>query len=145
MGPRPCLYGSAVEPRRLCLVGWLPRIAVSAAERCLGRHLRAELRDRAGRQPASPVRDAFAAAFVAAAAGHAGPGSGGADPGARYGRRGAAAAIADGLDRDLAEDRAALDPADAQMGPWRGRGQFPAPDPTEQQRRPASARRDFVA
>src|SRR5204862_1239137 len=101
MGPRPCLHRSAVEPRRLCLVGWLPRIAVCAAERCLGRHLRAELRDRAGRQPAGPVRDAFAAAFVTAAAGHAGRGSGGADSGARYGRGGESAAIVESLHREL--------------------------------------------
>ena len=79
--------------------------------------------------------DAVAAADAAGAAGRSGARRGAADPGAGGGRRAPARPAADPPDRDLAAPGAAVDPADAEMGPGGGRGQFPPPDRAQRRAR----------
>ena len=87
MGARPCFDRVAVEPDRLRLVGRVSGCHRDVAERCRGRHLRAQFCDRARRRALGPARQPAARADAGGPALGAGNRRRSFDPGAR-GRRG---------------------------------------------------------
>ena len=145
MGTRAFPDRAAVEPRRLCLVGRLPGLARDAAERRLGRDLRAELCHGAGRRAAGAARDPVALADGAGAAGRPRACRRAPDPDPGSVRRAAPPAGAGRRDRNLAAAGPALDPRDAEMGPGGGRGEFSPADRVEQRPGRAPARGGAVA